>query len=179
MVSGNREKKDRLHASPIEDYCLIGDCETAALVSRHGSIDWLCWPNFASGACFAALLGCKDHGYWSIAPTAELRATRRAYIPNTLIVETVPIAMRATAMAGSIFAIHLLGDFWSPKIVGALSDRLGDLQRAILWTLPSSLAVCAFFWFWLAARQSTPPSTPPNRPTPLPRFGAYRAEKGC
>jgi MFS transporter, Spinster family, sphingosine-1-phosphate transporter len=91
---------------------------------------------------------------------------------NTLIVETVPVAMRATAMAGSIFAIHLLGDFWSPKIVGALSDRLGDLQRAILWTLPSSLAVCAIFWFWLAARQSTPPPSPPNPPRPLPRFGA-------
>jgi hypothetical protein len=75
---------------------------------------------------------------------------------NTLILETVPVAMRATAMAGSIFAIHLLGDFWSPKIVGALSDRFADLQKAILWTLPGALAVCTFFWFWLAARQFRP-----------------------
>ena len=88
MTTGKRKKEGWLHASPIEDYCLIGDCETAALVSRHGSIDWLCWPNFASGACFAALLGCKDHGRWSIAPAAEFRATRRAYIPNTLVMET-------------------------------------------------------------------------------------------
>ena len=77
-----------LHASPIEDYCLIGDCETAALVSRHGSIDWLCWPDFSSGACFAALLGTKDHGYWSLAPVANLKASRRRYVPDTLIAET-------------------------------------------------------------------------------------------
>ncbi len=77
-----------MHGSPIEDYCLIGDCETAALVSRYGSIDWLCWPTFSSGACFAALLGTKDHGYWKIAPTAELKCVSRAYIADTLIVET-------------------------------------------------------------------------------------------
>ncbi len=77
-----------MHALPIEDYCLIGDCETAALVSRYGSIDWLCWPTFSSGACFAALLGTKDHGYWKIAPTAELKGVSRAYVADTLIVET-------------------------------------------------------------------------------------------
>ena len=82
-------KKVQLHGSPIEDYCLIGDCETAALVSRHGSIDWLCWPDFDSAACFAALLGTKDHGYWSLAPRAELKSSRRQYMPNTLIAETI------------------------------------------------------------------------------------------
>ena len=54
----------------IEDYALIGDCHTAALVGRDGSIDWLCLPRFDSGACFASLLGTKDHGYWSLAPLA-------------------------------------------------------------------------------------------------------------
>src|SRR5512139_3110598 len=71
----------------IEDYGLIGDCETAALVSKDGSIDWLCWPRFDSGACFAALLGTPEHGRWSIAPAGDVRVSRR-YRPDTLILET-------------------------------------------------------------------------------------------
>ncbi len=75
-------------ASRIEDYALLGDCETAALVSREGSIDWLCWPRFDSDACFAALLGTPEHGRWLIAPAdAEARITRR-YRGDTLILET-------------------------------------------------------------------------------------------
>jgi GH15 family glucan-1,4-alpha-glucosidase len=86
-----RQKKKSsgpLHGSLIEDYCMIGDCETAALVSREGSIDWLCWPSFSSGACFAALLGTKDHGYWKIAPEGKVKAVRRQYQAHTLVVET-------------------------------------------------------------------------------------------
>jgi GH15 family glucan-1,4-alpha-glucosidase len=74
-------------ALPIEDYALIGDCETAALVGKDGSIDWLCWPRFDSPACFAALLGTREHGRWQIAPQAPATVTRR-YRPNTLILET-------------------------------------------------------------------------------------------
>lgn len=80
-------------SSRIEDYALIGDCETAALVSRDGSIDWLCWPRFDSGACFAALLGNANNGRWRIAPAAvpgtdaRPRVTRR-YRHDTLILET-------------------------------------------------------------------------------------------
>lgn len=77
-----------LHAQAIEDYAVIGDCETAALVGRNGSIDWLCWPTFASGACFAALLGTAEHGFWKIAPTGRILATTRRYLPETLVVET-------------------------------------------------------------------------------------------
>lgn len=71
----------------IEDYALIGDCETAALVCRDGSIDWICWPAFDSEACFAALLGNQRHGRWRIAPTADATVTRK-YRDNTLILET-------------------------------------------------------------------------------------------
>ncbi len=81
-------KRARLHGARIEDYALIGDCETAALVSREGSIDWLCWPTFSSPACFAALLGTRDHGFWKIAPAGAVTETRRQYKEGTLIVET-------------------------------------------------------------------------------------------
>ncbi|MFO1097693.1 MAG: glycoside hydrolase family 15 protein [Xanthobacteraceae bacterium] len=74
-------------ASRIEDYALIGDCETAALVSRDGSVDWLCWPRFDSDACFAALLGEPKHGRWRIAPNGPARVTRQ-YRNDTLILET-------------------------------------------------------------------------------------------
>jgi GH15 family glucan-1,4-alpha-glucosidase len=72
----------------IEDYALIGDCETAALVRRDGSIDWLCWPRFDSGACFAALLGEVEHGCWRIAPADQSAASRRRYRGDTMILET-------------------------------------------------------------------------------------------
>ncbi len=81
-------QKPVFHAARIEDYSILGDGETAALLSREGSIDWLCWPNFASGACFAALLGTAEHGFWKIAPAGELTANTRRYRPGTMIVET-------------------------------------------------------------------------------------------
>jgi len=74
-------------AARIEDYAMIGDCRTAALVARDGSIDWLCCPRFDAEACFAALLGTREHGRWLIAPHAQARITRR-YRPNTLVLET-------------------------------------------------------------------------------------------
>jgi GH15 family glucan-1,4-alpha-glucosidase len=72
----------------IEDYALIGDEQTAALVSRSGSIDWLCLPRFDSGACFAALLGDRDNGHWRLAPKGADVCARRAYRPDSLVLDT-------------------------------------------------------------------------------------------
>ena len=74
--------------SRIEDYALIGDLQTCALVARDGSIDWMCVPRFDSPACFAALLGTADHGRWKIAPREEIRSVERRYRDDTLILET-------------------------------------------------------------------------------------------
>lgn len=75
-------------ASRIEDYALIGDLEAAALVSKDGSIDWLCWPRFDSVACFANLLGEPQNGRWLLAPASPAKRIRRQYRKDTLILET-------------------------------------------------------------------------------------------
>ena len=89
-------------ASRIEDYALIGNCETAALVGRDGSIDWLCWPRFDSDACFAALVGREEHGRWVIAPRDKAKVTRR-YRGNSLILET-----RFVTDAGAVLLIDFM-----------------------------------------------------------------------
>ncbi|WP_055554073.1 glycoside hydrolase family 15 protein [Streptomyces sp. NBRC 110028] len=76
-------------AQDIDDYALIGDHQTAALISRDGSIDWLCLPRFDSGACFAALLGDEDNGHWRLAPKGAGACTRRAYLDDSLVLESV------------------------------------------------------------------------------------------
>jgi GH15 family glucan-1,4-alpha-glucosidase len=95
----------------IEDYGLIGDCETAALVGRDGSIDWLCWPAFDSDACFAAILGTNMNGRWQIAPLGKIAACTRRYRDNTLILET-----RFETESGAVTLI----DFMPPR--GNASD---------------------------------------------------------
>jgi GH15 family glucan-1,4-alpha-glucosidase len=95
----------------IEDYGLIGDCQTAALVARDGSIDWLCWPAFDSDACFAALLGTAKNGRWQIAPAGKSKQSSRRYWNNTLILET-----RFETADGTVALI----DFMPPR--GKASD---------------------------------------------------------
>jgi GH15 family glucan-1,4-alpha-glucosidase len=74
--------------APIEDYALIGDCQSAALIAKDGSIDWLCLPAFDSGACFAALLGSAENGRWLLAPSAKVQRQQRRYRDGTLVLET-------------------------------------------------------------------------------------------
>jgi GH15 family glucan-1,4-alpha-glucosidase len=95
----------------IEDYALLGDGETAALVSREGSVDWLCWPRFDSDACFAALLGNAKHGRWLLAPAMRRAHVRRRYRPGTLVLET-----EFETAAGHVTLI----DFMPPR--GSASD---------------------------------------------------------
>lgn len=101
---------------PIEDYAMIGDCQTAALICRNGSIDWLCLPRFDSPACFAALLGNSEHGRWLIAPEVEVKRVRRRYREDTLILETT-----FETAAGVVNLI----DFMPPRAEGA------DLVRIV------------------------------------------------
>ena len=103
-------------STPLEDYALIGDCETAALVSRAGSIDWLCWPRFDSPACFAALLGDRQHGRWSIAPVEDGARITRRYRGHTLILET-----RIETAGGAVTVV----DFMPPR------GRNSDVVRIV------------------------------------------------
>lgn len=73
---------------PLEDYALVGDCHTAALISKMGSVDWLCFPHFDSPACFAALLGTPEHGRWEISPAIPVKKVQRRYRPESLVLET-------------------------------------------------------------------------------------------
>jgi GH15 family glucan-1,4-alpha-glucosidase len=87
-MRNNPAANPRTPLRQIEDYALVGDCETAALVGRDGSIDWLCWPRFDSGACFAAILGRPEHGRWLIAPKESIVQVRRKYLNSSLILVT-------------------------------------------------------------------------------------------
>ena len=108
---------------PIEDYALIGDGHTAALVGRDGSIDWLCLPRFDSGACFAALLGSPAHGRWLIAPRDAVRRTRRRYRDGTLILETD--FETETGAVRVIDCMPLSNERWDVlRIVEGLDDRV-------------------------------------------------------
>ena len=104
-------KGTQAKSTPIESYAVIGDCETAALVSLDGSIDWLCWPDFSCAACFAALLGTEENGRWKLAPSGPVTKTTRKYRDHTLILETT--------FEGSDFSV-LLTDFM--PIRGTHSD---------------------------------------------------------
>src|SRR5499426_3063522 len=142
-------------ASRIEDYALVGDCETAALVSRDGSIDWLCWPRFDSAACFAALLGDANNGRWQIAPHvsskgAENVRVERRYVENTLILETEFLTADGSAA--------VLVDFM-PLRDGKLSSHLIRLVVGKRGTVPMRTEFIVRFGYggwmpWVTQREA-------------------------
>src|SRR5260370_42389388 len=115
-------------ALKIEDYAIIGDCKTAALVGRDGSIDWLCWPRFDSAACFAALLGTPENGRWLIAPKHPVRGVSRHYRPGTPILETQSLKETSRATLA-----HLIRPKNRPKCYPATYRQAG-LHK---WDTPS------------------------------------------
>ncbi|MGI4858159.1 MAG: glycoside hydrolase family 15 protein [Janthinobacterium lividum] len=119
-------------ASKIEDYALIGDGHTAALVSNDGSIDWLCWPRFDSGACFAALLGAPEHGRWQIAPTpgadgVPIRASRRFYQTDTLVLETVFTTPTGTVHLTDFMPMR---NGW-PELIRLVTGKTGTVDMSM------------------------------------------------
>src|SRR5689334_22730060 len=106
-------------ALPIEDYALIGDRHTAALVGKDGSIDWLCLPRFDSSACFAALLGTPDHGRWLLAPMGDFEVSRR-YLDGSTVLETT-----FTTETGQVVMVDLM----------PTGDKRADVLRQVTGTL--------------------------------------------
>lgn len=119
----------------IENYALIGDCETAALVGRNGSIDWLCWPAFDSDACFAAILGTHKNGRWLVAPSDDVTTISRRYLGDTLILET-----RFETKSGTVALV----DFMPPR--GKASDIV-RLVRGLTGTVKMRMELVIRFGF--------------------------------
>ena len=130
----------------IEDYALIGNTRTAALVGNNGSIDWMCIPRFDSPACFAALLGKRANGYWRIAPIPEARAVRRHYAGPTLILET-----EFVTDAGAVTLVDFM-----PIARGARTDIV-RIVRGVRGTVPMRMELAPRFDYghvepWIAPR---------------------------
>ena len=115
----------------LENYALIGDCQTAGLVGNDGSLDWLCLPRFDSPACFAALLGTPEHGRWRLRPTGVERASRQKYRDDTLIVET-----EFDAAGGTVRIIDFMSlDSDVADVVRIVEGIRGEVQMEMHLTL--------------------------------------------
>jgi len=118
-------------SSPIEDYAVIGDCHTAALVARDGSIDWLCFPRFDSGACFAALLGSEENGRWLLSPANKIHSVRRRYREDTLVLET-----DYETEDGAVTLIDCMPPrSKEPDVVRMVVGRLGQVRMRLRLTI--------------------------------------------
>ena len=117
----------------IEDYALVGDCVSGALVGRNGSIDWLCWPRFDSDACFAALLGTSEHGRWKIAPAGAVTTVKRRYRGETLVLET--LFETETGSAALIDFMPIGAERNGSSLVRVVEGRSGSVDMTMHLTL--------------------------------------------
>jgi len=141
----------------IEDYALIGDTHTVALVGTNGSIDWLCLPRFDAPACFAALLGTGDNGFWDVTPLDAVVATRRRYRGPTLVLET-----DLDTASGTIRLVDCMPPRRShPRIVRVVEGVRGQVPIRMRFT-PLSI-------------RSAFDNSPPRRP----RRGADATGRAC
>jgi GH15 family glucan-1,4-alpha-glucosidase len=123
------KRAERTDRRRIEDYALIGDCLSAGLVHRNGSLDWLCWPRFDSSACFAALLGTPAHGCWTIQPAQEVVRVRRRYRPETLILETI---FDTATGSVALFDFMPMGQNFS-SVIRRIEGRSGRVRMRFLF----------------------------------------------
>jgi GH15 family glucan-1,4-alpha-glucosidase len=130
-MSPLRPRRGASSSSPIEDYALLGDCETAALVSRSGSIDWLCWPRFDSGACCAALLGGPRNGRWLLAPVDPVITIRRRYRGDTLVLETQFTTARAAVTVIDFMPVRDEGSHVVRLVVGQHGEMLMCMELVL------------------------------------------------
>ena len=107
----------------IEDYALLGDMRTAALVDRNGSVDWMCLPRFDSPACFAALLGSADHGHWLLRPAGESKRIERRYRDGTLVLETTHHVAEGAVRLIEFMAL----DGGMPRLVRIVEGLTGEV----------------------------------------------------
>ncbi len=127
----------------IEDYAVIGDCMTTALVGNNGSIDWLCWPRFDSGACFAALLGDSDNGRWLLAPSAPATRVSRSYHDDGLVLETL-----FETASGSIALIDFM-------IIGAANSTIVRIVEGRGGSVAMEMDLCVRFDYGVAVPWAT------------------------
>lgn len=129
------EQAGKSPASPIEDYALLSDLRTAALVGKDGSIDWLCLPRFDSPSVFARLLGDEDNGRWQIAPATEDYTTSRAYRDNTLVLDTEFRTSSGTVRLTDAMLACDEDDDDSPAIVRSVEGVSGSVEMVLRWVV--------------------------------------------
>ncbi|MEI2727826.1 MAG: glycoside hydrolase family 15 protein [Candidatus Nanopelagicales bacterium] len=115
-------------SEPIESYAVIGDLHTVALVSKSGSIDWLCLPHFDSEACFASILGDDSNGHWTIAPTSNIEAVSRRYRPGTLVLETEISSEQGIIRVTDFMPIREHTSHHLPEIIRVIEGLEGDVD---------------------------------------------------